>query len=285
MLHALLSTTAHAALADPLKAEYRAPSDAEVAANPALKDHMILDVGAVSGYGLDNVEKLKSTLGAEKARADKAEGDLKPFRDAKIDPSKVSTQLERLAELEKLDPTKEADKIAEQKAAGIKEQLIEAHNTEKTGWKQREQKLVGELDKATRISAATKAIVEAGGNPDVLLPHVLGQTKFIEKDDGSFDVAVVDSSGNPRIGDAGGGAMSLSQLVEEFKAKDSFAPLFSASGRSGGGTPPSGGGGGGTRPNTVRSKADLDLNGKAEFIEAHGADAYLSLPDAPPATH
>lgn len=278
-LAALLASTAVAALPDGVKGEYRNPTDAEIAANPALKDHMILDVTPAAGYGLDNVEKLKSTLGTEKARADNAEKELKPFKDAKIDPAKVGQSLERLAELEKIDPTKEADRLAEEKARGIKDQLVQAHNTEKSDWQKREQKLVGELDKATRIQAATTAIVEAGGNPDVLLPHVLGQTKFVEKDDGSFEVAVVDAQGNPRIGDAGGGAMNLGQLVEEFKAKDSFAPLFAASGKSGGGAQQQGPGGGGKTTGAVRSKADLaDLNARAEFIEEHGQEAYLSLP-------
>lgn len=280
-LKALLASTAVAALADGLKEQYRNPSDAEIAANPALKDNMILDVTPEAGYGLDNVEKLKQTLGTEKARADNAETKLKPFVDAKIDPAKVSQSLERLAELEKIDPTKEADRLAEEKAKGIKDQLVEAHNTEKKGWQTREQKLVGELDKATRIQAATTAIVEAGGNPDVLLPHVLGQTKFVEKEDGTFSVAVVDAQGNPRIGDAGGGAMNLGQLVEEFKAKDSFAPLFQASGKSGGGAQNPGGGGKPANTGAVRSKADLsDLNAKAEFIEEHGQEAYLALPSA-----
>lgn len=282
-LKALLASTAVAALADPLKAEYRAPTSAELAADPGLKDLMILDVSEEQGFGLDNTRKLKETLSAEKVRADKAEKDLAPFTALKVKPADVQAKLEKLGNLEKLDPDKEADRIAEQKVAGIKDQLVSAHNDEKKTWQSREQRLVGELDKATRIQAATKAIVDAGGNPDVLLPHVLGSTKFVEKDD-RFEVQVVDASGNPRIGDAGGGAMTLDQLVSDYKARDAFAPLFSASGKSGGG---GGGGGGGKGPlgNQARSKADLDLNAKAEFIENQGMDAYLSLPDTSATAH
>jgi len=282
-LAALLASAAHAALADPIKSEYRPATDAEIAANPALKDHFVLDVTPAQGFGLDNVEKLKSTLGSEKARADKAEGDLAPYVALKVKPDEVKTKLEKLTSLEKLDPDKEADRLAEQKVAGIKDQLVSAHNEEKKGWQSRESSLLTVIDDSKRTQAATSAIVAAGGNPDVLLPHVLGQTKLVEKD-GKFEVAVVDAQGNPRIGDASGGTMTLDQLVGEFKAKDAFAPLFEASGKSGGG------GGGGNPPKgpggiTARSKAEMDLNTRAEFIEAQGMDAYLALPDAPAATH
>lgn len=275
-LAALLASSAVAALAEPLKGEYRQPTDAELAANPALKDHMILDVTPASGYGLDNVDQLKKTLGTEKARADKAEGDLAPFKALKVKPEEVASKLEKLGTLEAIDPTKEADRLAEEKARGIKEQLVTAHNDEKKTWTERERTLLSVVDDAKRTQAATSAIVEAGGNPDVLLPHVLGQTKLVEKD-GQFEVQVVDAQGNARIGDASGGLMSLSQLVDEFKAKDAFAPLFEASGKSGGGAKEGGGGGGAT--GSVRSKADLiDLNAKAAFIEEHGQEAYLALP-------
>lgn len=282
-LAALLATSAHATLADALKGEYRTPTDAEIAANPALKDHMILDVTSASGYGLDNVEQLKSTLGSERAAREKAEGELAPFKELKAKPDDLKAKLEKLGTLEALDPDKEADKIAEQKVAGIKQQLVDQHNTEKSGWEEREKSLLSVVDDAKRTQAATQAILAAGGNPDVLLPHVLGQTKLVEKD-GNFDVQVVDAKGNPRIGDASGGAMNLTQLVEEFKGKDAFAPLFEASGTTGGGGK-GGQGGGGNPPNTaVRTKADLkDLNARAEYIDKHGQEAYLALPSAPAA--
>lgn len=274
-LAALLTSTAVAALADPLKAEYRAPTEAELAANPDLKDHMLLDVTPQKGFGLDNVEQLKKTVGTEKARADNLDKELAPFKALKVKPDEVATKLNRLGELEQIDPTKEADRLAEEKAKGIKEQLVTAHNDEKKGWTEREKMLLSVVDDAKRTQAATSAIIEAGGNPDVLLPHVLGQTKLVEKD-GQFDVLVIDGSGNPRIGDASGGAMKLPQLVEEFKAKDAFAPLFEASGKSGGGAPPKGPGG--KPPVTGVKKSEMDLNARAEFIDAHGQEAYLALP-------
>lgn len=275
-LKALLSTAAVAALADPLKGEYRAPTDAEIAANPALKDHMILDVAPEAGYGLDNVEALRKTVGTEKQRADAAEAKAKGFEGL---PKDAAAKLAKLAELEKLDPEKDAERIATEKFESMKKQLIEQHDNDVKPLKERADTLFKELDQAKRISAATKAIVDAGGNPDVLLPHVLSSTKFVEKD-GKFEVQVIDpSTGAPKIGDAHGGNMSLEQLVGEFKQKDAFAPLFQASGKSGGGAGPAHQGpqAGGLK-GSVRSKADLDLNGKAEFIEAHGMEAYIGLP-------
>lgn len=271
-LAAIIAATTHAGLADPIKAEYRTPTEAEIAANPNLKDHMVLDVSAVNGYGLDNVEALKSNLGREKTRADNAESAAAAFKDL---PKDAAKRLERLAELEKLDPTAEADKIATQKFEAAKAELIAKHEEEKKPLQQRAETLFSELDKAKRVQAATAAIVEEGGNPDVLLPHVLSSTKFVEKD-GKFDVSVVDGEGNVRIGDSNGGPMSLKQLVAEFKSKDAFAPLFSASGKSGGGA--TGGTGTGGAAPTGKKKSEMDLNSRAQFIEEHGQEAYLALP-------
>jgi hypothetical protein len=271
-LAALLSSSAASALSADLQKEYRAPTDAEVAANPALKDNMILDVTTSAGYGLDNVEALKSNLGREKARADSAESTVSAFGDLK--PDDVKNKLEKLSSLEKLDPTKEADKIAEQKFEAMKADLLSQHENEKKPLKERADKLFSELDNAKRIQAATAAIVDAGGQPDVLLPHVLGSTKFVEKD-GKFDVLVVDKEGNPRIGDAAGSHMSLTQLVDEFKTKDAFAPLFAASGATGGGARSTLG----STPTVGAKKSEMDLNTKAEYIEKNGMDSYLALSD------
>lgn len=269
-LAALIAAASHSALAEAIRGEYRQPTDAELSANPSLKDHMILDVTPTSGFGLDNVEQLKSVLGQEKSRADKAEQTAAKFKDL---PADAATKLTRLAELEKLDPNAEADKIANTKFEAAKSQLLQQFEQEKQPLVERSEKLFSELDKAKRVQAATAAIVEAGGNPDVLLPHVLGSTKFVEKD-GEFTVQVVDEKGNTRIGDSSGGAMTLNQLVSEFKTKDAFAPLFAASGKSGGGAKP--GSGGGT-PASGKKKSEMDLNERAAFIAEHGQEAYLQL--------
>lgn len=270
-LAALLATTAHAALADPLKGEYRAPTDAEIAANPSLKDHMILDVTPTSGYGLDNVDALKSNLGAANTRAEKAESAAAKFKDL---PADAAARLEKLANLEKIDPTKEADKLAEAKFEAMKGQLIQNHEAEKTDLNKKAEFLTGHLDQAMRVQAATSAIAEAGGNPDVLLPHVLGQTKFEIVDD-KPTVKVIDSAGNARVGDSAGGPMTLSQLVDEFKAKPGFDSLFDASGKSGGGSSNSGGG---SNAPTGKKKSELSLNERADYIEKHGMDGYMALP-------
>lgn len=268
-LAALLAASSVASLAEGIRGEYRAPTEQELAANPTLKDHMILDVTPTQGFGLDNVEQLKSVLGQEKSRADKAEGIATRFKDL---PADAATKLARLVELEKIDPNAQADQLANTKFEAARAQLIEQHEAEKAPLKSRADLLFGELDKAKRVQAATAAIVEAGGQPDVLLPHVLGSTKFVEKD-GRFDVIVVDDSGNTRIGDASGGNMTLTQLVGEFKGKDAFAPLFAASGVSGGGARP----GGGPAPAAGLKKSEMDLNARAQYIEEHGSEAYLSL--------
>lgn len=273
-LAALLATSAHATLADPLKAEYRAPTEDEVKATPALKDHMILDVTPAQGFALDNVDMLRTTVGTQKGRADRAEAKVAAFGDLK--PEEVTTRLTRLTELEALDPAKEADKIALAKIETAKREMADANKADLDKANARADRYKGSLDRTLRVEQAQKAIGAAGGNAEALLPHVLNNLKFNETDDGKFTVQVVDGDGNPRIGDAAGNPMTLTQLVEEFKAKDSFAPLFSATGASGGGGAPPGGGGGAPPAGTLK-RSEMDNNTKADYIEKHGQQAYLSL--------
>lgn len=275
-LAAMIAASAHAELADPIKGEYRAPTEAEIAANPALKDHMLLDVQPVQGFGLDNVEMLRTTLGREKGRADKAERAAAAFGDLK--PEEITAKLEKLGELEALDPAKEADKLAAAKVEAAKREMAAQHEASVKAKDEKINKYRGALDNTLRREQAIKAITEAGGSAEALLPHVLNHLKFNETDDGKFAIQVVDSDGNPRIGDAAGNPMSLTQLVDEFKTKDSFAPLFQASGASGGGAGGTGGGQGGTPPPGGLKKSAMDANAKADYIEKHGQQAYMALP-------
>lgn len=87
------------------------------------------------------------------------------------------------------------------------------------------------------------AIVAAGGNPKVLLPHMLPFVKVNESDD-DFVAQVVDDKGKVRIADGNGTEMSIAQLVDQFKADETFGIAFAPSGASGGGARNGGGAGG-----------------------------------------
>lgn len=121
-----------------------------------------------------------------------------------------------------------------------KKQVTDQFNTEKTKLTQRTAKVEGKLYDVLAKREAEAAITAAGGNPKVLLPHILPFIKVVEADD-EFVAQVVDAKGNARIADAQGAPMTIAQLVDTFKADETFGVAFAASGATGGGARNSGG--------------------------------------------
>jgi hypothetical protein len=193
----------------------------------------VLAVEPVGGFALEDVSGLKSALGKERTTREKLERDVVAFKD--LDPTKARAALTELEELKKLDPTAEADKIANTKFEAAKAQLLEKHGQEVGQRDERIGKLTGAVDRLVRQAAATAAIAEAKGSVELLLPHVLAHTKVKETEAGDFIVEVVDKDGNARIGDARGGAMDLRGLVAEMRESDTYARAFDGDGHSGSG--------------------------------------------------
>jgi hypothetical protein len=193
----------------------------------------ILGVEAVSGFALENVEGLKSALGKERTTRERLERDVVKFKD--LDPDKARAALTELEELKKLDPNKEADKIANSKFEAAKAQLLEQHTKEVEAKDARIAKLTGAVDGLTRKQQATVALAEAKGSVELLLPHVLAHTRVKETEAGDFVVEVVDAAGNARIADAKGSPMDIKGLVAEMRQSETFARAFDGDGHSGSG--------------------------------------------------
>lgn len=226
-------------VAEGVRSEYRAGTKEE-----GLEGRFVLAVDTVGGFALENVEGLKSALGKERTTVRNLTAAAEAFKD--MDPAKAREALAKFDEFSKLDPEKEADKIAQTKLDGLKAQLVEKHTGELTARDTRIQGLTSVVDSLVREQAATAAIAAAKGSVELLLPHVLKQTRTVEKD-GNFSVEVIDASGNIRIGDGQGSPMDLAGLVGELRKSDVFARAFEGEGHSGSGAPPPGGGGGATR--------------------------------------
>lgn len=196
----------------------------------------VLDVEPVNGFALEDVTGLKTALGKERSTRERLERDVVKFKD--IDPDKAREALARLDELSKLDPAKEADKIANTKFEAAKAQLLQRHEGEIA----EREKRIGHLTKAVEElmvdAVATQALAEAKGSVELLLPHVRSHTR-VKEADGKFVVEVVDRDGNARIADAKGTLMDIKGLVAEMRASDVFGRAFEASGNSGSGKQPS----------------------------------------------
>lgn len=212
-------------IAEPLREHYRAG-----AAEEGLEGRFVLAVEGSSGYALENVDGLKSALGKERTTREKLERDVVKFKD--IDPDKARTALAELDELKKLDPAKEADKIANGKFEAAKAQLIQAHQTEIGQREERIGHLARTVEGLLVDAVATTALAEAKGSVELLLPHVRAHVKVKELD-GKFGVEVVDKDGNARIADAKGTPMDIKGLVAEMRQSETFGRAFEADGHDG----------------------------------------------------
>jgi hypothetical protein len=152
------------------------------------------------------------------------------------------------ADLELAAKFKEDKAKAEGNFETLKAQLLDQHKREREALTGRAQKIEGKLYDVLAKREAEAAIVAAGGNPKLLLPHLLPFIRVTEQDD-DFAAIVVDAKGTPRIADGQATPMSIAQLVDVFKADDTFGAAFNASGAAGGGARGAGAatsGGGGT---------------------------------------
>lgn len=90
--------------------------------------------------------------------------------------------------------------------------------------------------------AATRAITQAKGSPDLLLPHIERHCKVVqngERNDGTpkYEVAVLDADGDIRTNGKGDN-MSVEDLVEEMRQSDKYGRAFDSETPSGTGATP-----------------------------------------------
>lgn len=123
----------------------------------------------------------------------------------------------------------------------LKLQMVEKHGKELEGERAKGMRLRGTLERHLIDGAATAAIAEAKGVPQLLLPHVRAHVRVVEEND-EFVARVVDAKGDPRV-DSKGNFMSIGDLVSEMRQNEVFGRAFESSGAGGSGTPPNGGGG------------------------------------------
>lgn len=105
----------------------------------------------------------------------------------------------------------------------------------------------GALSKHLVSDAATRALAEAKGSVELLLPHVLAACKMVPVDNGDYGVTVLDAQGDARL-NSSGGFMGVAEFVAEMKTQDRFGRAFESETPSGGGTPP-----GSMNRSTIRS--------------------------------
>lgn len=239
----------------------------------------MLDVAPRGGFALENVEGLKSALGKERARATDLSNQVRNFEG--IDPVEVRSKMDRLAELEAIDPAKQDEKTQAQIKA-MQDQLVSRHQAELQEATSVTGKYKSQLEQILVDDRAKDAILKAGGDEKTIafmLHEVKSKIRVQETENGQFTTVVVDSAGNPRIGDSSGSPMTVAQLVADMKngpESDLWAAAFPGRNKSGGGRPSDTQGG---TPSAKLKKSDMSTSEKSAFIRQNGHQAYAKLKD------
>ena len=203
MLKALISPDQFAGLADEIKKLY----------GPAKDGKHILQVEAVDGFNLEDITGLKNAHAATKAE----------LKEAKASAEKAIAEAKANAELmAKNTPEewqKKIDKIAADHKAALDAEAAKVAQAEAG---------LGSLHLDSAISAALASQTLVKGGADLLKPHLLSQVKAIKDESGKIQIKVVGPDGKPQLSKAKGSTsdMSVSELLENMRAQETFAPVF-----------------------------------------------------------
>lgn len=216
---------------EPFRPLYKEGNDGKFAVNPDYKPLAEAVVG------------LNRSLKAARLEAkNKTTVDLSPLSEFGEDPTAIRDAVN--AKLKELQDELAKGGDAKLNLDKIKGDLAAAHAKELEKANKRGEALQGQLYGLLVENAATAAVAEAKGVPELLLPFIKNQVKVVEQD-GEFKVFVVDAAGDQRYSGITGQPMTIKELVAEMKAQEKFGRLFeSEAGGGGGGTPP----GSGRRP-------------------------------------
>lgn len=202
-----------------------------------------LDVTTVDGLELSDPRGLKSALSKEKDNASKAKKELSAFAD--IDPVKAREALAKIDEIAGWTPDANAKEAQELFEKQMTEKLEKERKTQLAKFEEEQNKLTTrngllekELQRTMIDMAATTAISDAGGVPELLLHKVTSAMRMHEAD-GKFQAVIVDESGTPQLSTKAGEYqkfMSVEEYVAELKENEILAPAFKGTGASGTGT-------------------------------------------------
>lgn len=219
----------------------------------------ILDVESAEGFVLENVDGLRNALTSTKAELDAAKSAVDGYKGLPA-PKAVADKLKKLERLEKLDPEKEADRLAEIRLETQIADLNKKHDGEVTIRDGRITTLTSQVETLLIDSEAATAIAKHKGDPELLLPFIRPRLKM-EEADGRFSVKVLNEKGDQEYAIRENKAVpaSIEDLVARFKANPKFGAFFAASGNAGGGARPGAQGPGGNAKSNPWVKATFNL--------------------------
>ena len=206
-----------------------------------------LDVKKVDGLGLEDIAGLKSTVEKLRTSEKSLEKNLKTIEDQlkaqaekfkDINPEAARSALAKIDEIKDWDgetKVKEAVIVAEGRMEAKMRELATQHKTSVDELQSELTNSQDQLQDAIVNSKIIEAIHKEEGNIDLLIPHVKSQVEMVKDSHGVWKPEVINKEGNPRIGDSEGNPMTITQLVQEMKAQDTFAAAFPGANSTGSG--------------------------------------------------
>ena len=262
-LKAQINAEEHGTLAENLQTEY------------AEKDgKFTLSVTAVDGYDLQNIGALTNALEQERENVRGLNSKVTAFAD--LDPGKAREALQVVADLK-------SGKLKDEHQAAFNtqvEELVNKHTEELSTKDKAIGTIRGQLQREM-IEARAAVLMsekEVGGNPALLMPHVLREAKM-EEDGDTFRVSVVDpSTGRERMsldGERAGKPMNLRELLLDMKKRDQLQGGFAAPNASGTGGEHATGAGGKGGAQTIST---ADARDPAKYRKARAAAEKAGVP-------
>ena len=191
----------------------------------------VLQAELPSGYKLENVDGLASTLNRQKTELRSLKEKLKGFDG--LDPQEARSALDRVAELK--DAPDDRETYVQQKTEKLNGQLtdlrkqLEEVSREKSA-------LESAITQRDVKDVAKDTMRDLGVEQKILGPHVYGALKPID-DEGTPRVVAHDSQGSPILSKKTPGSyMDAAEYIESFREDPVLKVAFPASGQSGGGT-------------------------------------------------
>jgi hypothetical protein len=265
-----------------LKAAIRTLEEVEEAQRELYRQEgevFVLNVEGALGWGNENIDGLKTTLGKLRQEKGDLEGRLKPYDG--LDPTVAWEALQKVKEFAAIDPKKEADRLAEEKINAQVSQIKSIYETEKRSLTNKLGAFKSQLVALGVDADIDRALngLEAKGHK--ISPSVRGDLRVIlrqyvghefDDDKGTLKVTVHDGQGVPRVKNTAGDLMTIADLVDELPtSKPNF---FEPKGTNGAGAKPASGGG----APSGKKRSDMSTKDKAAFVATHGRDAFLQLP-------
>lgn len=185
------------------------------------------------------VTGLNRSLKAARLEAKANKVDLTPLSEYGNSPDEIKTNIS--TKLKELQDQLAQGADAKLNLDKVRSDLAAAHAKDLDKANVRTQALQTQLYGLLVENAATAAVAELKGVPELLLPFIKNQVKVVEQD-GEFKVFVVDAQGDQRYSGVTGQPMTIKELVAEMKGNEKYGRLFESEAPAGGGMPPRGGG-------------------------------------------